>query len=220
MSESRPEWVSPEQFASLDGLDDWRYILGAIQTELACESFAQAARLVGEISAVADDLDHHPDLHLRYPGIIEVVLTTHAEQAVTSLDVDLARRISDMAAADRLGTNATSGQVAEVAIDTLDADAIRPFWAAVLGYDDVDGVLVDPARRGPGFWFQKTDEARRGRGRLHIDVSVAHDVAEQRVADALAAGGRLVTDEFARAWWVLADAEGNEVCLCTWQDRS
>jgi len=110
--------------------------------------------------------------------------------------------------------------VAEVAIDTFDADAIRPFWAAVLGYEEIDGVLVDPARRGPGFWFQPMDEARPGRGRFHIDVSVAHDVAEQRVADALAAGGRLVTDEFARAWWVLADAEGNEVCICTWQDRS
>ena len=37
---------------------------------------------------------------------------------------------------------------------------------------------------------------------------------------ALAAGGTMVTDQFAKAWWVLADAEGNEACICTWQDRA
>ena len=61
--------------------------------------------------------------------------------------------------------------------------------------------------------------ARNERSRFHIDVSVAHDVAETRVAAALAAGGTLVTEEFARSWWVLADADGNEACVCTWQDR-
>jgi 4a-hydroxytetrahydrobiopterin dehydratase len=34
------------------------------------------------------------------------------------------------------------------------------------------------------------------------------------VADTIAAGGRLVTDEHAPDWWVLADAEGNELCIC------
>jgi len=64
------------------------------------------------------------------------------------------------------------------------------------------------------------EEPRADRDRFHIDVSVAHDTAEQRVADALAAGGTLVTDDHARSWWVLADADGNEACVCTWQDRS
>jgi len=36
---------------------------------------------------------------------------------------------------------------------------------------------------------------------------------------ALDAGGRLVDASFARSFWVLADAEGNEVCVCTWADR-
>jgi len=48
---------------------------------------------------------------------------------------------------------------------------------------------------------------------------VAHDQAENRVRDALAAGGTLVDDSHARAFWVLADAEGNEVCVCSWLDR-
>ena len=39
------------------------------------------------------------------------------------------------------------------------------------------------------------------------------------VAAALAAGGRMVTAQYARSWWVLADADGNAACVCTWQDR-
>ena len=216
----QPVWVTPEEFATLEGLDDWRYILGAVHAEFRCSSFAGGAALVAAVSAVADDVDHHPDVNLRYPGVVTVVLTTHAEQAVTNLDVDLARRISSLAHDLGATSNPVAVQLAEVAIDTMDPDKIRPFWAAVLGYRDQDGNLVDPHGRGPAFWFQKMEEPRPGRGRFHIDVSVPHDAAEQRIADALAAGGTLVNDEFARAWWVLADADGNEVCVCTWQDRS
>jgi 4a-hydroxytetrahydrobiopterin dehydratase len=78
---------------------------------------------------------------------------------------------------------------------------------------------VDPRRLGPPVWFQQMDEPRPGRGRFHLDVSVPHDQAEARVAAALEAGGTLVTDQYARSWWILADADGNEACVCTWQDR-
>ena len=44
------------------------------------------------------------------------------------------------------------------------------------------------------------------------------DVPVSRTA-AVGAGGRLVDDSFARSFWVLADAEGNEACVCTWADR-
>ena len=104
-------------------------------------------------------------------------------------------------------------------IDTMDADRIRPFWAAVLGYEDLDGTLVDPLRIGPPFWFQQMDAPRTDRDRFHIDVNVPHDIAEQRIAAAIAAGGRLVSDAHARSWWVLADADGNEACISTWLDR-
>jgi len=48
---------------------------------------------------------------------------------------------------------------------------------------------------------------------------VPHDVAQERLAAAVAAGGRLVSDEEAPAFWVLADADGNQACICTWQNR-
>ena len=81
----------------------------------------------------------------------------------------------------------------------MDAERIRPFWLAVLGYTDVDGDAIDPLRDGPGLWFQQMDEPRADRNRIHLDISVAHDVAEQRIAAALAAGGTLVSDRRAKA---------------------
>ena len=138
---------------------------------------------------------------------------------MTTLDVELAGEISLLAAASGASPAPADVQGIEVAIDTMDADRIRPFWAAVLGYGEDRGSLVDPFGSGPAFWFQQMDEPRTQRNRFHIDVSVPHDVAEQRIAAALAAGGTLVSDRRARAFWVLADADGNEACICTWQDR-
>jgi len=60
---------------------------------------------------------------------------------------------------------------------------------------------------------------RPQRNRIHIDVWVPHDQAEARVATAIAAGGRLVSDEHAPEWWSLADAEGNEADVATTMGR-
>ena len=212
--------VGPGEFAMLDGLDDWRFVLSAIQAEFALDNFPAGAALVSEIAAAAEQVVHHPDVSLRYPGVVRVTLTTHAVGGLTTLDVDLARTITRLASAAGAESMPLASQGVELAIDTMDADRIRPFWMAVLGYQDSGGGdLVDPARVGPPVWFQKMDEPRTDRNRFHVDVSVPHDVAESRVEAALAAGGTLVSDARARAFWVLADADGNEACVCTWQDR-
>jgi 4a-hydroxytetrahydrobiopterin dehydratase len=211
--------VTADEFAALDGLDDWRYLLGGIHTMFRAGSFTAAALLVTSIAQAAESAVHHPDIELRYPDRVWVALTTHAVHGLSTLDVDLAREIS--VCAHDLGASAepTSPQAVEIALDTTDADRIRPFWAAVLGYADLDGALVDPLRSGPPMWFQQMESPRTERSRFHIDITVAHDVAERRIAAALAAGGTMVSDRYARSWWVLADADGNEACICTWQDR-
>lgn len=211
--------ITPEEFAALEGLDDWRFVLGFIHANFRAGSFGAAAALATAIATAADEHVHHPDIDIRYPDRVHVQLTTHATGGLTTLDVDLARVISAAASAAGATTEPLAAQALEIAIDTVDADRIRPFWAAVLGYPDSGGTLVDPLRLGPAVWFQDTDESRTERQRFHIDVSVAHDIAQQRIDAAIAAGGTLVTDAFARSWWVLADADGNEACICTWQDR-
>ena len=108
----------------------------------------------------------------------------------------------------------------EIAIDAIDIPAVKPFWEAVLGYKPhLDDDSVDPQGRAPAFWFQQMDAPRPQRNRIHIDVTVPHDVAQQRIEAALAAGGTLVSDGAAPAFWILADPEGNEACICTWQGR-
>jgi len=67
--------------------------------------------------------------------------------------------------------------------------------------------------------LRELPEPRPQRNRIHFDVSVPHDEARHRIQAALAAGGTLLSDARAPAFWVLADAEGNEACVTTWQGR-
>lgn len=64
-----------------------------------------------------------------------------------------------------------------------------------------------------------TQLIRAHRAHHEVDIFVPHDQAEARIAAAIAAGGHLVTDAHAPAWWTLADAEGNEVDVATWMGR-
>jgi 4a-hydroxytetrahydrobiopterin dehydratase len=210
----------------------WRYLLGNIATSVAVDSLDQAAQVAQAVTrACAEEADGHLRLDLR-PSRVEIRLQTAALGKVTDTDVDLSRRID--AALAPLGLAAggatssegrRSAQLLEIAIDALDVAAILPFWRAVMGYvaDDQAGApgdeVLDPVGQGPTIWFQQMDEPRPQRNRIHFDLTVPHDEAQARIDAALAAGGHLISAERARAFWILADAEGNEVCVCTWQDR-
>jgi 4a-hydroxytetrahydrobiopterin dehydratase len=217
--------VTATDFSGLD-LDDWRVLGSAIEANFACGSYAEAGRFVADLAALCDERNHHASVDLRYPDLVHVTSTTHSLDALSDRDVDLARTISGMAKERGYHSTPRDSVLVEIAIDAVDIDAVRPFWQTVLGYvpeHTLDGeqltALIDPEGMGPALWFQQMDEPRTERNRIHLDVMVPHDVAEQRVKDAVAAGGRLVSDERAKAFWVLADAEGNEACICTWQDR-
>ena len=216
-----PETEKPttRQVSESEGLQDWRVLLRTLQTSFRTGSMAKGIELATRIGAAADEANHHPDLTITYPRV-HVLLTTHDAKGLTNRDVDLARTISSIAG--ELGVTAEPKAVTlvEIAIDALDIPAVKPFWEAVLGYKpDGDIDSVDPYGRGPAFWFQQMDAPRPQRNRIHVDVDVPHDVAEERIAAALAAGGTLVSDAAAPAFWVLADPEGNEACICTWQGR-
>jgi 4a-hydroxytetrahydrobiopterin dehydratase len=111
----------------------------------------------------------------------------------------------------------------EIAIDALDIAAIRPFWKAVMAYVDEgpapDDGLMDPLAQGPTIWFQQMTEPRPQRNRIHFDVSVPHDEAQARIQATTEAGGIMLSQAEAPAFWVLADPEGNEACVTTWQGR-
>lgn len=203
-----------------EAVDDagWRVVAGAIRARFTTGTFVRGVQLVERLTAAAEAQQHHPDITLRYTHV-DVALTTHDVGAITSADVDLALVISQIAQDLGVTTSRAPG-VVEIGIDVMVSGAVAPFWRAVLGYEGDDEDLADPHGALPGVWFQQMDEPRPQRNRIHLDVYVPHDEVQARLDAGLAAGGTLVTDRFAPSWWVVADAEGNEACLCTWQPRA
>ncbi|SNT53064.1 4a-hydroxytetrahydrobiopterin dehydratase [Asanoa hainanensis] len=200
----------------------WRFLLGTLRTGVAVGSLSQAAEVATlAVTTCGAEADDHLRVDLR-PSRVTLTLQSPKQATVTSHDVDLARRLT--AALSDVGrqTDPWSTQLLEIAIDALDIAAIRPFWAALLGYTpeaDTDVVLIDPQGQGPTIWFQQMDQPRPQRNRIHFDLCVPHDEAEHRLSTALSAGGRLVSAKDAPAFWILADPEGNEACITTWQGR-
>jgi 4a-hydroxytetrahydrobiopterin dehydratase len=213
------EQISPRQFHEAEGVADWRMLANEVSSYFRTGSFATGVALVDVIGRLADDANHHPDVDLRYAGVT-VRLMTHEVNGLSQRDVDLARKISMAARTLGVPADPTAVQDVQVSIDTLDIPVVRPFWRAVLGFTEVgDEDLVDPRGRGPSVWFQQMQEPRLQRNLVHVDVFVPHDQADARVSAAISAGGHLVNDEHAPAWWVLADSEGNEACVATWTGR-
>lgn len=213
--------MSAAEFAAL-GLPDWQIIDSAAVAAFRCESFAMAGRFVAEIAALCDEHDHHAAVDLRFPADVYVTTKTHSTDGLTDADTALARAISAAAGDSGIAGAPVRHQGVDVAIDAMDIAAVRPFWRAVLGYGsaqvtDHSAALSDPAGRGVTVWFQQMDVPRTQRNRVHLDVMVAPEQAEQRVADTIAAGGVLLTDAYSPSFWVLGDPEGNEACVCTWQ---
>jgi 4a-hydroxytetrahydrobiopterin dehydratase len=199
-------------------LDGWRKVLDRLVVRYETGDFNAGAALVTKIAEAADAANHHPDVDLRYPHVT-VSLKSHDVNAITARDIRLAREISELAAAAGISTSAHAPDVIELALDTPDHERISPFWAAILGYDSQGDEVTDQAARTPTVWFQGTDSEAADRQRWHLDVSVPHDVAQERIQAAIDAGGTLVSDERAPAFWVLADSDGNQACICTWQSR-
>jgi 4a-hydroxytetrahydrobiopterin dehydratase len=208
----------------------WRYLLGTIFLSVPVRSLRQGSEVAAAVASL-DEADGHLRIDLR-PDRIELSLQTRERAAVTDGDLRIARVVSGKL--EELGvvpSGPTSGdvprpvQMLEVGIDAMDIASIRPFWKAVLAYADEPGrdgpqeAIVDPAGQLPAIWFQQMDVPRPQRNRVHLDITVAHDEALRRMDAALEAGGTLLDDSHARSFWVLADPEGNEVCICTWMDR-
>jgi len=206
-----------------EGLDGWAYLLGGLQTRIHTKNFATGLSVVNAIGAAAEDMNHHPDLNLRYTHV-DIRLTSHDEHGVTDRDIRLARAVSSIAAAGGARLDSSGVSRLELALDTPARESIVPFWAAVLATEHLSGAdfgdeLRDPADGLPTVWFQESG-SEEPRQRWHLDLWVEPAQVQQRIDAALAAGGTLVSDEEAPSFWVLADPEGNRACLCTWQDRS
>ncbi len=203
------------------GLDDWRKLAQSLQARFLTADFASGLRFVTAVGEVAERAHHHPDLTLTSP-FVDVKLVSHEISEVSQQDIELARAISEIAGQQGIRADPGALSQLELALDTADLAAVGPFWAALLTAspdslknDDV----IDPRQRVPLLWFQPTDPHETPRQRFHIDLWVPPDTAQERIEIAVAAGGRVVDADNAPAFVVLADPEGNRVCVCTSLDR-
>ncbi|MFC7531475.1 VOC family protein [Actinoplanes sp. GCM10030250] len=204
--------ITAGQFHAADGVEDWRSLYHLVSAHFPTGSLAEGIAFVDEIGRLAGEAEQqHLTIDLRGTGVTV---------SLTLRDISLARRISAAARKLDIPADPAAVQLVHVTLDALAGADVLPFWRAVLGYRQIgDDYLSDPARRGPGLGLQQMDAPRPQRNRMHLDVAVPHDQAEARVAAALAAGGRLVSDAHAPKWWILADSEGNEACVATWVGR-
>jgi 4a-hydroxytetrahydrobiopterin dehydratase len=209
----------------------WRLVLGVARTAVRTSSLAQAAALAERIAGAGLGADGSLAADLRADRVI-LTIRSPGGRRLTRRELDQVAPVTQLVRELGLAPDPGTGggaprpvQVLEIAIDAMNIAAIRPFWMAVMGYDDEpgdagpQGGLADPDGQGPTIWFQQMDQPREQRNRIHFDVSVPHDEAGRRIEAALAAGGRLLYEEEAPAFWVLADDEGNEACVTTWQSR-
>jgi 4a-hydroxytetrahydrobiopterin dehydratase len=219
------EAITPRGFQQAEGVEEWRVVGDGACAFFRTASFAEAARFVQAIAELLDLDDHVPAVDVRRDGAtVRLVTSTEEHFGMTARDVEIARRVSGAARELGLSSEPSAIQSFLVIPGAPNVAEIMPFWRAVLGYeprpDSPDEDLVDPRDRGPGFWFEPMAEPRGdGGGAIHVAVWIPYEEAEQRVAAALAAGGRMVRDDFAPAWWTLADAAGNEADIATIEHR-
>jgi 4a-hydroxytetrahydrobiopterin dehydratase len=209
--------LSDGEFSAADGVSEWRVLFWGAKTLYETGDFATGARLVAAIATEAETVGHAPLLDVRPDTVTVQVITPGV--GLSDLDLELARRISRVAAELGIPSDPAAVQHVQIAVDVVDKPAVMEFWRAALGYVPVGPEdLIEPNLIGPPVWFQDKEHVAP-RNRLHIDVSVPHDQAEARVQAILAAGGRLLGDTYAPAWWSLIDPEGNVVDVATWQGR-
>lgn len=225
-----------EQIAAAD-LTDWRKLAQGLHARYLIDDFNTGARFVVAVGEAGDALGHHPRISIG-TGYVDLELvsddaiyrdddgTEHVVEWVTQQDVDLARRITSIAADHGLAADPASVSEIELGLDTARSATIAPVWAALLtgsaesqGRGTPGDEIRDATVRVPNLWFEEaadlSAEHEAPRQRFHLEVYVAPEAVEQRVAAALAAGGTIVDDSEAPSLTVIADQDGNMGVIAT-----
>lgn len=77
-------------------LPQWRQDGDSITRSVQATSFMDGIRLVQRVAEVAEDLDHHPDIDIRWTTVT-FTLSTHSAGGLTSKDLRLAADIDHLA---------------------------------------------------------------------------------------------------------------------------
>ncbi len=220
-----------EQIAEAD-LTDWRKLAQGLHARYVVDDFGAGARFVTAVGEAGDALGHHPSVSIG-PGYVDLKLVTddaiyrdddgteYVVEWPTQQDVDLARRITEIAADHGIEADPASVSVIELGLDTARSATIAPVWAILLtgsaeaqGRGSPSDEIRDATARVPNLWFGEADDLENSRQQFHVEVYVPPEVVEQRIAAAVAAGGTVVDDSNAPSLTVIADQDGNKGIVC------
>ncbi|MFC9893862.1 4a-hydroxytetrahydrobiopterin dehydratase [Nocardia sp. NPDC127579] len=93
---STPLLSDTELTEALASLDGWSRSGDSITRTLRATSFPAGIELVGQIAEIAETMNHHPDIDIRWRSLT-FTLSTHDSGGLTKLDIALAREIDRLA---------------------------------------------------------------------------------------------------------------------------
>src|SRR5437867_11980931 len=132
--ESMSDWITARRFHESEGVEDWRVVGEGACGYFRTGSFAAGARFVNAISELGGLDDHHPDVDLRYDGVIVRLITVAPDYyGLSERDLELAREISTIARKMGVPADPEIVQTVQVTIDAPDIPRVKPSWRAALG---------------------------------------------------------------------------------------
>ena len=76
----------------LAGRKGWKRKEEKLTKEFRFPSFRDSIVFINRVASLADELDHHPDIHISY-STVNLSLTTHSANGLTDKDIQLAERV-------------------------------------------------------------------------------------------------------------------------------
>lgn len=90
--------TAAEVAAGLATLPDWSGDTASITRQAKLPAFLTAVAVVDRVAVIAEEMDHHPDIDIRW-RTLTFTCATHSAGGVTARDFALARQIDDVIAA-------------------------------------------------------------------------------------------------------------------------
>ena len=208
------------------GLTDWRKLAQGLHARYLVGDFGTGVRFLAAVGNAGDTAGHHPRVRMG-SGFVDLELVTddaiyrtddgteYVVEWPTEQDMDLAQTITGIAADHGLTADPASVSELELGLNSPDSGRIAPVWAALLtgdaasrGRGSPGDEVRDATVRVPNLWFDDDNGAPQ---RFHVEVYVAPEVAGERIAAAVAAGGSVV--ESTDGLTVIEDQDGNRGVL-------
>jgi len=95
MDRPRDPLTPDELVEALVDLPRWSGDVTGLRRSVELPTFRDAVEAIGRIADVAEELDHHPDIDLRW-RTLHLTVVSHSAGAVTPMDLRLARRIDGL----------------------------------------------------------------------------------------------------------------------------